>query len=653
MAAAAARRRAEHARLSGLKEADPTQVPHSRHPPAPRTNRRLLPLLTSPLLCCPLCCAKPSSTSLLPFSHSARLSSASSSPSSSSSSSSSPSSGALVYYFSLRNQVHCLSYEPSRSISVRRYVHKRVLANAERLLSVAYHYLLYSPLSLSFLSCDRHVEPNRDTLDWNFADQLLAGQHEEYADSLKYRRLRFAVIPPTQPPAGAADAERTTAAICRQRIAAMDALWQSVLKKSLQQLDVHVAQPGSRRELRSPHSPLDRPPPPFDAAATGGEGGLLQRSHDAAVPSGQRTPSPSPPATPRPPSTSSPPSSRPTSPSAGPPSQTLPASADALADEVWDVELTLPVVAAVDAAPLSFSPSSSSPPSHPRTPQEVDDVLRSDVGFAVRVCPLHSLKVRLPRSVTHSSLTTPPPSSSGSVPPSSWSARQLTRDEWFFFQYEAAYHPLCCYHVEVHWLTASGVHVEGWCRQLQRKAERLGMALLRIPAHQNIHTADAFHQPITIDLTPLHPREEDLTRAIRRVQTALLERLHFVLDGVYEGSTAPLTLPLAALLPFVSLALLIPRSVLPSSAVSRRSFLHVSGCCLLRTLSVGFLFLSQRSASLSPSGGSASSASATATGASIAALNAQLFAQVHAECSRHSRGVKHSRCAARGSTQWV
>lgn len=36
--------------------------------------------------------------------------------------------------------------------------------------------------------------PRADEYKWNYVDQLMAGYHDDFADSLKYRRLRFAFL---------------------------------------------------------------------------------------------------------------------------------------------------------------------------------------------------------------------------------------------------------------------------------------------------------------------------------------------------------------------------------------------------------------------------------------------------------------------------
>ena len=505
-------------------------------------------------------------------------------PPSFSSSASSPSasrpSSPLVYYFSLRHQVHALSYDPARStISVTRYVLKREVDAAARLLRVPYHYYLYSPLTGSFLSCDRLIEPNRDDLDWNYADQKLAGQHDDYEDKLKYRRVRFALLPPRDA-LDSRDAHHT-AAMCRQRVAAMDALWVAVLKKSMAQMDVAVAKPLRRQRRSRPSSPSSSSPQASGSpvpqprtlprrAGRRSSASMQPMQSLLAKPGIATTRSPPRASSPQPSSAVAPPVSltetaQLTSPSTTSWSSTAVPIARAEGEgdgesreteeeEDWDFDLTEP-----SAAPASANSSAAGP----RSASDIDDVLRSDVGFAVRVFPLNTIQVKLPRSETHSSLmmpastTAPPPtppppasasssssssttsasSSTSSTPdasPSPFGARLLPRDEWFFLQYESSYHPLSCYHVEVHWLTATGVHIEQWCRQLQKRAERLGIAMVKIPAHQRIHTADAFHQPIHIHLT-LHTQQrqqaagvEEEERLARRIRAAHAFLVHKV-----------------------------------------------------------------------------------------------------------------------------
>ena len=342
LAVAAAKRRAEHGRLSGHREADKA----STSPAAP-------------------------SSSPPPLSASAARGSAAAS----SASAASP----LVYYFSLRYQVHCLSYEPARSsISVKRYVHKRWLANAARLLRVPYRYQLWSPLTGGFLPCERAIEPNTDDLDWNYADQLLAGQHDDYEDKLRYRRVRLAFLPPQHSPG-----ERgRTAALCGQRVQAMDALWQAVLKKSLAQLNVRVAQPRRRlgkEAVPSPHSgargaPLwpSTPPASPSVPVSPSDGSGSARRSSLISPAGAvrveapalstHSPSPSPPLHPR----TIAPSSRSTS-----PAEALEGGDEA--DEQWDVEST--GVGEADGASSTR-----------RSAAEIDDVLRSG-------CRLRSARV--------------------------------------------------------------------------------------------------------------------------------------------------------------------------------------------------------------------------------------------------------------------
>ena len=406
----------------------------------------------------------------------------------------------LVYYFSLRNQIHCLSYDPStRTISVRRHVHKRVLINAVQLISVPYHYYLFSPLTGGFLACDRDIEPNRDDLDWNYADQLLAQQAEQYDDTLKYRKVRFAFLPPSK---GQIGNGKDRASVCKERIAAMVQLWQTLLKKTPEELQIQVAKPVLRKkskravtcttpqQLQAPavaEEEEEEREEEEDDEEEGEEGEGDEEAHHSTDDEVSWTDTEAAP---------TPPSAQHLLPTATPPDEKLIAvtveqATEEEEEESWEIdEHQHGMYNANDAPPPAALSNSSRHALSSPSSAEVDRVLNDDVGFAVRVVPQNVMKVHLPPSTTPSSRP----------PVNSLLPATLPRDEWFFLEYEGFYHPLCCYHWEVHWLTASGMHIEGWCRQMQKRAERLGIALVKIPAAQNIRTADAFHQPIRISL---------------------------------------------------------------------------------------------------------------------------------------------------------
>ena len=509
--------------------------------------------------------------------------------------SSAPSAAPLVYYFSLRNQIHRLSYDSStRTISVRRYVHKRVLINALQLISVPYRYYLYSPLTGGFIACDRDIEPARDDLDWNYADQLLAQQAEQYDDTLKYRKVRFAFLPPHTTGDG-----QQLATACKDRIAAMVKLWQTLLKKTPEELHIQIAKPVRRaKKTASDGTATQQQPTPsghtqrhsthtgaVDEEPDGEEEEEDEEEEDdegdEAEDEASRTDSESgttPPPVRRTALTTTPLAERPFAAVAEEAKQ----QAEEEEEESWEIgEQQHGMYNANDTPPPAALSNSSRHKLSSPTSAEVDRVLNDDVGFAVRVVPQKVMKVHLPPSTT----------SSSRPPVHSLFPATLPRDEWFFLEYEGFYHPLCCYHWEVHWLTASGMHIEGWCRQMQKRAERLGIALVKIPAAQHIRTADAFHQPIRISLrstdsasaaarspsaTPAPKGDSLLTspqlliplvqlylvkevRSARnnRLQTSSLEQQYrapsshsttgrsccpvvlqcnFVLDGIYEGS---------------------------------------------------------------------------------------------------------------------
>jgi len=538
LAEAAAKRRAQHAAARGLPVPNTQSANTSKvqlivtNETQPATSTAGTPLPSKPRS--PLQSRKDSfrfppptlssspSLSLLPSPQSPPLHLASPSPPPGSPNSTSPSSASpygshpaasshtpLVYYFSLRNQVHCLSYDPNtRTISVRRYVHKRVLINAVQLISVPYRYYLYSPLTGGFVACDRDIEPARDDLDWNYADQLLAQQAEQYDDTLKYRKVRFAFLPPHRGQAG-----KDLATVCKERIAGMVQLWQTLLKKTPDELHIQIAKPVLRKKRKVPATSATQQHPTAigtqrqqhapnigqdeeehdDGEEEDDEGeeeefedeeDVLQLTDDEANWTDSEA-------------AATPPSAHQhLTPTATPPNESPAAviveeAQEEVEEESWEIdEHQHGMYNSNDAPPPAALTNTSRHALSSPTSAEVDRVLNDDVGFAVRVVPQNVMKVHLPPSTT----------SSSRPPVHSLFPATLPRDEWFFLEYEGFYHPLCCYHWEVHWLTASGMHIEGWCRQMQKRAERLGIALVKIPAAQNIRTADAFHQPIRISL---------------------------------------------------------------------------------------------------------------------------------------------------------
>jgi len=101
--------------------------------------------------------------------------------------------GTSVYYFSLRNQVHAITWDKrSNTIDVRRHIHKRVIQD-RKLVKFPYSYFLYSAHTGSFVNVQRDMEPNRDDPPWSYADNVLCDAHfyaDDLSEGLKYRRIQ-------------------------------------------------------------------------------------------------------------------------------------------------------------------------------------------------------------------------------------------------------------------------------------------------------------------------------------------------------------------------------------------------------------------------------------------------------------------------------
>jgi len=100
--------------------------------------------------------------------------------------------GTVVYYFSLRNQIHTLTWSKALdTISVQRLIHNRVVNKAqERLLDkFPYNYYLWSPHQGEFLKVSRDMERSCDDPPWSYADNVLCDAHAStnLKDGLKYR----------------------------------------------------------------------------------------------------------------------------------------------------------------------------------------------------------------------------------------------------------------------------------------------------------------------------------------------------------------------------------------------------------------------------------------------------------------------------------
>jgi len=104
----------------------------------------------------------------------------------------------------------------------------------------------------------------------------------------------------------------------------------------------------------------------------------------------------------------------------------------------------------------------------------------------------------------------------------------------------------------------------------------------------------------------------------------------FVLDGIYEGSAHTVNALLRLSLDLLLLSRSLAPCVVCCLSFSRRSYLHSTGCVLIRTLSDGLLFLTQHDATASASAPTTASMSPSMS----AGYPLQIFRRVHSECVR-------------------
>ena len=58
------------------------------------------------------------------------------------------------------------------------------------------------------------------------------------------------------------------------------------------------------------------------------------------------------------------------------------------------------------------------------------------------------------------------------------------RHEWLLLEYDSCYNPETCFHMEIHWLAATGLHIEEWVLTLKRKAKFSDFNLVQVPTNQ-------------------------------------------------------------------------------------------------------------------------------------------------------------------------
>ncbi|KAJ8566172.1 hypothetical protein ON010_g6953 [Phytophthora cinnamomi] len=125
---------------------------------------------------------------------------------------SSPESRRRVYHLSMGHRIHQLIYDAERqTVEVKRFVQRE--PHDPEVAYTSYNYSLWVGLTQSFQPhqqiFNRYPQPEDN---WNALDNLLCGYLDDMADTMKCRRIRFAIVPPVITKDGAGvDTESPTA----------------------------------------------------------------------------------------------------------------------------------------------------------------------------------------------------------------------------------------------------------------------------------------------------------------------------------------------------------------------------------------------------------------------------------------------------------
>ncbi|KAG1691324.1 hypothetical protein DVH05_026988 [Phytophthora capsici] len=109
---------------------------------------------------------------------------------------SSPESRRRVYHLSMGHRIHQLIYDAERqTVEVKRFVQRE--PHDPEVAYTSYNYSLWVGLTKSFQPHQQifHRYPQPED-NWNALDNLLCGYLDDMADTMKCRRIRFAIVPP-------------------------------------------------------------------------------------------------------------------------------------------------------------------------------------------------------------------------------------------------------------------------------------------------------------------------------------------------------------------------------------------------------------------------------------------------------------------------
>ena len=148
-----------------------------------------------------------------------------------------------VMWYIKRNQVHRLEFDATiASVKVQRYRPRRIVERSMSLKPLPSPYLLYHSPTRRWIPLYREFQPAIDDLNWNEADRLVSQDSNNMTDDLKYKRIRFALLPPNKrslsrrnslsPTAMADEKESGNTESYESRV---NALLQSVVKRTMKE----------------------------------------------------------------------------------------------------------------------------------------------------------------------------------------------------------------------------------------------------------------------------------------------------------------------------------------------------------------------------------------------------------------------------------
>lgn len=78
-------------------------------------------------------------------------------------------------------------------------------------------------------------------------------------------------------------------------------------------------------------------------------------------------------------------------------------------------------------------------------------------------------------------------------------AKQTDRYQWILLQYDEAFHPWCCFHIDIKWMMCTGSAVKEIVSHMQRQARQAGVTIIQVPSDRDLNR-HPFRAPVHIQL---------------------------------------------------------------------------------------------------------------------------------------------------------